>query len=101
MHGASSVVPDFVDEINNFGGKLGNAIGIPEEMLKKAASMAVCKINVDSDLRLAMTAKIRKNLYEYPENFDPRKYLSCARDAITEIVKHKIINVMNSNNRAL
>ncbi len=101
LHGASSVVPDFVDEINNFGGKLGNAIGIPEEMLKKAASMAVCKINVDSDLRLAMTAKIRKNLYEYPENFDPRKYLSCARDAITEIVKHKIINVMNSNNRAL
>lgn len=101
LHGASSVVPDFVDEINNFGGKLGNAIGIPEEMLKKAASMAVCKINVDSDLRLAMTAKIRKNLYEYPENFDPRKYLSCARDAITEIVKHKIINVMNSENRAL
>lgn len=101
LHGASSVVPDFVDEINNFGGKLGNAIGIPEEMLKKAASMAVCKINIDSDLRLAMTAKIRKNLYEYPENFDPRKYLSCARDAITEIVKHKIINVMNSENRAL
>ena len=101
LHGASSVVPDFVDEINNFGGKLGNAIGIPEEMLKKAASMAVCKINVDSDLRLAMTAKIRKSLYEHPENFDPRKYLSCARDAITEIVKHKIINVMNSNNRAL
>ncbi|MDO4504085.1 MAG: class II fructose-1,6-bisphosphate aldolase [Clostridia bacterium] len=101
LHGASSVVPDFVDEINNFGGKLGNAIGIPEEMLKKAASMAVCKINVDSDLRLAMTAKIRKNLYEHPENFDPRKYLSCARDAITEIVKHKIINVMNSENRAL
>ena len=101
LHGASSVVPDFVDEINNFGGKLGNAIGIPEEMLKKAASMSVCKINIDSDLRLAMTAKIRKNLYEYPENFDPRKYLSCARDAITEIVKHKIINVMNSNNRAL
>lgn len=101
LHGASSVVPKFVDEINNFGGKLGNAIGIPEEMLKKAASMSVCKINVDSDLRLAMTAKIRKNLYEHPENFDPRKYLSCARDAITEIVKHKIINVMNSNNRAL
>ena len=101
LHGASSVVPDFVDEINNFGGKLGNAIGIPEEMLKKAASMSVCKINVDSDLRLAMTAKIRKNLYEHPENFDPRKYLSCARDAITEIVKHKIINVMNSENRAL
>ena len=101
LHGASSVVPDFVDEINNFGGKLGNAIGIPEEMLKKAASMSVCKINVDSDLRLAMTAKIRKSLYEHPENFDPRKYLSCARDAITEIVKHKIINVMNSNNRAL
>ena len=101
LHGASSVVPKFVDEINNFGGKLGNAIGIPEEMLKKAASMSVCKINVDSDLRLAMTAKIRKSLYEHPENFDPRKYLSCARDAITEIVKHKIINVMNSENRAL
>lgn len=100
LHGASSVVPEFVEEINKFGGKLKEAIGIPEDMLRKAASMAVCKINVDSDLRLAMTAKIRKSLFENPENFDPRNYLSPARKAIEEIVKHKIKNVMGCKGQA-
>lgn len=100
LHGASSVIPEFVEEINKFGGALKEAIGIPENMLRKAASMAVCKINVDSDLRLAMTAKIRKSLFEKPENFDPRNYLSPAREAIKEIVKHKIKNVMGSANKA-
>ncbi len=94
LHGASSVVPKFVEEINKFGGILKEAIGIPEPMLKKAAQMAVCKINVDSDLRLAMISQIRKSLAENPENFDPRKYLSSARDAIENVVKHKIENVM-------
>lgn len=100
LHGASSVVPKFVEEINKFGGSLKEAVGIPEPMLRKAAQMAVCKINVDSDLRLAMTAQIRKSLAENPENFDPRKYLSPARDAITEIVKHKIKNVMGCAGKA-
>lgn len=100
LHGASSVIPEFVEEINKFGGNLGKAMGIPESMLKEAAKMAVCKINVDSDLRLAMTAKIRKSLFENPENFDPRKYLSPARDAIESIVKHKIINVLGCAGKA-
>lgn len=100
LHGASSVIPEFVEEINKFGGNLKEAIGIPEDMLRKAASMAVCKINVDSDLRLAVTAKIRKSLFEKPENFDPRNYLSPARDAIKEIVKHKIKNVMGCAGQA-
>ncbi len=96
LHGASSVIPKFVDEINFFGGKIDNASGIPEELLKKAAGMAVCKINIDSDIRLAVTAKIRKSLCDNPENFDPRKYLSCARDAVCEVVTHKILNVLGS-----
>lgn len=100
LHGASSVIPEFVEEINKFGGNLGKAMGIPESMLKEAAKMAVCKINVDSDLRLAMTAKIRKSLFENPENFDPRKYLSPARNAIESIVKHKIINVLGCAGKA-
>ena len=100
LHGASSVIPEFVEEINKFGGNLGKAMGIPESMLKEAAKMAVCKINVDSDLRLAMTAKIRKSLFENPENFDPRKYLSPAREAIELIVKHKIINVLGCAGKA-
>lgn len=99
LHGASSVIPEFVEEINRFGGDIQEAYGIPEELLSKAAGMAVCKINVDSDLRLAMTAKIRRALSEHPENFDPRKYLSPARDAIKSIVSHKIKNLMNSVNR--
>ena len=77
-----------------------DAIGVPENMLRKAASMAVCKINIDSDLRLAMTAMIRKNMAEHPENFDPRKYLGPARDAIESIVEHKIINVLGCDGKA-
>ena len=99
LHGASSVVPEFVVEINKFGGKIENAFGIPEDLLRKSAQMAVCKINVDSDLRLAMTAKIRKSFSDNPENFDPRKYLSPAREAIKNIVKHKIKYVMGSYNK--
>lgn len=99
LHGASSVIPEFVQEINEFGGDIKEAFGIPEELLGKASKMSVCKINVDSDLRLAMTSKIRKSLYENPSNFDPRKYLSPAREAIKEIVKHKIKNVMHSENK--
>ncbi len=99
LHGASSVIPGFVEEINKFGGDIKEAYGIPEELLSKASRMSVCKINVDSDLRLAMTAKIRKSLHENPSNFDPRKYLLPAREAIKEIVKHKIKNVMHSENK--
>ena len=99
LHGASSVVPEFVEEINRYGGNLKEAFGIPEGLLSKAAGMSVCKINVDSDLRLAMTAKIRQSLMENPSNFDPRKYLSSARDAIKSVVMHKITNVMHSNNK--
>ncbi len=96
LHGASSVLPNLVEQINKFGGNLAGAKGVPEDQLRKAAKMAVCKINVDSDLRLAMTAAIRKYLNLNPEKFDPRGYLSEARDAITEVVKHKIQNVMGS-----
>ena len=99
LHGASSVMPKFVAEINKFGGELKETFGIPEELLSKAAKMSVCKINIDSDLRLAMTAKIRQSLCEKPSNFDPRNYLSSAREAIKEIVKHKIKNVMHSNDK--
>ncbi len=100
LHGASSVISKYVEEINKYGGKISNAVGIPEPMLQKAAKMAVCKINIDSDLRLAMTASIRKSLFENPDNFDPRKYLSSAREAISEVVKHKILNILGSNNKA-
>ena len=100
LHGASSVMPEYVAMINEFGGKMDDAIGIPEDMLRKAASMAVCKINVDSDLRLAMTAGIRKHLAENPGHFDPRQYLGDGREAITAVVKHKIENVLGCANRA-
>lgn len=100
LHGASSVIPEFVDTINKFGGNMPDAIGVPEEMLREAAKMAVCKINVDSDLRLAMTASIRKHLAENPSHFDPRQYLSPAREAIKNMVKHKIENVMGSAGKA-
>lgn len=100
LHGASSVVPEFVDMINKYGGSMPDAIGIPEDMLRKAASMAVCKINIDSDLRLAMTASIRKYMAENPSHFDPRQYLSPARSAIKEIVKHKIVNVLGCDGKA-
>ena len=94
LHGASSVMPEYVKMINEFGGEMPDAIGIPEEMLRKAASMAVCKINVDSDIRLAMTASIRKHFAEYPSHFDPRQYLTDARNAIESIVEHKINTVL-------
>ena len=100
LHGASSVVPEYVKMINENGGKMPDAIGIPEDMLRQAAKMAVCKINIDSDLRLAMTATIRKYLAEHPEHFDPRQYLRPARENIVELVKHKIINVLGCEGKA-
>ena len=100
LHGASSVVPEYVELINKYGGSISGAKGVPEDMLRKAAFMAVCKINIDSDLRLAMTAKIREAMALGPANFDPRKYLSPARETIKEIVEHKIINVLGCNGRA-
>ena len=100
LHGASSVPQDRVAIINQFGGKMPDAIGIPEDMLRKAATMAVCKINIDSDLRVACTAAIRKHLFEHPDHFDPRQYLGDARAAVKEIVRHKIIEVLGSENKA-
>ncbi len=100
LHGASSVIPEFVETINKYGGNMPNAIGIPENMLREAAKRAVCKINIDSDLRLAMTATIRKHLAENPSHFDPRQYLSPAREAIQKIVEHKIEHVLGSANKA-
>lgn len=100
LHGASSVIPKYVDIINSNGGQLKDAIGVPEDMLRKAASMAVCKINIDSDLRLAMTAGIRQTMAEHPDVFDPRKYLTPARDNIRELVKAKIVNVLGSDGKA-
>ena len=99
LHGASSVIPEFVDIINNYGGNMPDAIGVPEEMLRQAAAMSVCKINIDSDLRLAMTASIRKYFAEHPDHFDPRQYLKPARQAIKDMVKHKIVNVLGCNNK--
>lgn len=96
LHGASSVVPEYVEEINACGGKLEGALGVPEEMLRKAASMAVCKINIDSDIRLAMTAGIRRVLTAKPDVFDPRTYLSVARDEVKKMVAHKIQTVLGS-----
>ncbi len=100
LHGASSVVPEFVAQINQYGGALDDAIGIPEEMLRQAATMAVCKINIDSDLRLAMTAAIRKYMAENPKHFDPRQYLAPARDAIQGMVEHKIETVLGCAGKA-
>ena len=97
LHGASSVIPEYVDMINQFGGEMPGAQGVPESMLRQAAKMAVCKINIDSDLRLAMTGSVRKHLAENPSHFDPRQYLADARTNIKELVKHKIINVLGSN----
>ena len=98
LHGASSVIPEFVEQINANGGKMPDAIGIPEDMLRQAAKLAVCKINIDSDRRLAMTASIRKYFAEHPDHFDPRQYLSPARDAIRGLVANKIRNVLGSYN---
>ena len=98
LHGASSVPQEYVREINALGGKLPDAIGIPEEELRQAAKMAVCKINIDSDIRLAMTAGIRRVFSEKPDVFDPRTYLSVARDEVRKMVAHKIENVLGSAN---
>ena len=100
LHGASSVIPEFVEMINNNGGKMPDAIGIPEDMLRQAAKMAVCKINIDSDLRLAMTGTIRKYFAEHPDHFDPRQYLKPAREAIKGLVKNKMINVLGCDGKA-
>ncbi len=99
LHGASSVIPEFVKMINDYGGDMPDAIGVPEDMLRKAAQMAVCKINIDSDLRLAMTGTIRKYLVENPSHFDPRQYLKPAREAIKQMVAHKITDVLGSNDK--
>ncbi len=100
LHGSSSVPQDEVDTINQFGGKLPDAIGIPEEQLRKAAKSAVCKINIDSDSRLAMTAAVRRVFAEKPGEFDPRKYLGPARDNMEKLYRHKIVNVLGSNGKA-
>lgn len=100
LHGASSVIPEYVDMINEFGGDVAGAKGVPEDLLRKAAGMAVCKINIDSDFRLAMTGSIRKYMSENPKDFDPRKYLGFARDNMKEVVRHKIVNVLGCNGKA-
>lgn len=100
LHGASSVPQEFVRIINENGGNMPGAIGVPEDQLRKAASMAVCKINIDSDLRLAMTASIRQYLNQHPDHFDPRQYLKPARVAIKDMVAHKIVDVLGCNGKA-
>ena len=100
LHGASSVIPEYVETINKYGGSLKDALGVPEDQLRKAASMAVCKINIDSDLRLAMTASIRKYFNEHPDHFDPRQYLKPARAAIKDMVAHKIVDVLGCDGKA-
>ena len=100
LHGASSVVPEYVKMINDNGGAMPDAIGIPEDMLRKAAGMAVCKINIDSDLRLALTASIRQHFNQHPDHFDPRQYLKPARENIKAIVRHKLVNVLGCNGKA-
>lgn len=99
LHGSSSVPQEYVDMINQYGGKLPNAVGIPEEQLRKASASAVCKINIDSDSRLAFTAAVRKTLAEKPAEFDPRKYCGPARDLMEVMYKHKIVNVLGSDNK--
>lgn len=100
LHGASSVPQEYVKMVNQFGGKMPDAIGIPEDMLAEASKMAVCKINIDSDLRLAMTGSVRKHLVEHPDHFDPRQYLGDGRTAVKELVKHKIKDVLGSAGKA-
>ncbi len=99
LHGSSSVPQEYVKMINENGGNMPDAVGVPEEQLRKASSMAVCKINIDSDLRLAMTGTIRKYFNDYPSHFDPRQYLKPARENIKQLVKHKIVDVLGSNDK--
>lgn len=101
LHGASSVVQEYVKILEENGGKMPNAIGVPEDMLRKAATMAVCKINIDSDIRLACTAMVRKHLFEHPDHFDPRQYMTDARQAVHDMVEHKIKVVLGSENKVL
>jgi fructose-bisphosphate aldolase class II len=100
LHGASSVMPEYVEIINQYGGNIEDAVGIPEDQLRKAAASAVCKVNIDSDGRLAMTGLIRKALAESPKNFDPRKYLGPAREALKALIIHKNEKVLGSAGRA-
>ena len=100
LHGASSVIPEYVRMINDNGGNMPDAIGIPEDMLRQAARMAVCKINIDSDLRLAMTGSIRQHMAQHPDHFDPRQYLSPARAAIKSLVSNKLQNVLGCDGKA-
>jgi len=99
LHGASTVLPEFVALCNKYGGNVAGAQGVPEDMLLRAGKLGVCKINIDTDLRLALTASIRKHLAENPGDFDPRQYLKPAREAIKNMVKHKISNVLNCSNK--
>lgn len=99
LHGASSVLKEFVDRCNKFGGQIPGAQGVPEEMIRESTKYGICKVNIDTDLRLAMTAEIRRILIENPSEFDPRKYLGPGRDAITKMVQHKIRNVLNASNQ--
>ena len=98
LHGASSVLQEFVKKCNEYGGDIPGAQGVPEEMIKEATKYGICKVNIDTDLRLAMTAEVRKYIAENPQEFDPRKYLGCGRDAIQAMVQHKIRNVLNASN---
>ncbi len=99
LHGASTVLPEFVELCNKYGGNVAGAQGVPEHMLRRAAQLGVCKINIDTDLRLAMTASVRKHLMENPGDFDPRQYLKPAREAIMNMVAHKMKNVLGSSNK--
>ena len=100
LHGSSSVPQEFVAMVNQYGGAMPDAVGIPEEQLRKAAESAVCKINIDSDIRLGMTGNIRKYFAEHPDHFDPRQYLKPARQAVKDMVAHKIVNVLGSDGKA-
>ena len=100
LHGSSSVPQEFVKMVNQYGGNMPDAVGIPEEQLRKAAELAVCKINIDSDIRLAMTGNIRQYFAEHPDHFDPRQYLKPARANIKELVRHKLVNVLGCNGKA-
>ena len=99
LHGASTVLPEFVAKCNEYGGDISGAQGVPEDMIRTATKYGICKVNIDTDLRLAMTAEIRKYMVEHPADFDPRKYLGPARDAIKGMVQHKLKNVLNASNK--
>lgn len=100
LHGASTVLPEFVSKCNEYGGNIPGAQGVPEDMIRTATKDGICKVNIDTDLRLAMTAEIRKHFVEHPADFDPRKYLGPARDAIKRMVQHKIRNVLNASGKS-